>query len=370
MAARRKKNVMTRAYRVFLNETNQKKLVELKSFLARCRDIMQYFIDLHWQRQDFSAKLADLPTVHLAVKKFGITTRLAQALGKQAKEIVASQIKKKRQRKPCLKRHVVTLFYHFVTLEKWLGQHFDWAVRFVGSGAPRLIIPVKSTQPLNHKLADGWAMAKTIRLGLRKGKVFIDLLVEKPKPDKKTTGQVVGMDSNYKNGMVFSDGQIAGQDIYQRIQGFAKRQKNTRSEIKSELGKALKQIDFSEVKMIAIEDLKKVKHGKRGTFSRVFNRRLSHWLYRYFATLLERRCEEIGIEVVRKDPFKTSQFCRQCRRWDRRNRKGDRFLCVNCGYGDHADLNASKNLELLGLAGAYGLRSLLSSKCQSFGQPF
>ena len=48
MAARRKKNVMTRAYRVFLNETNQKKLVELKSFLARCRDIMQYFIDLHW----------------------------------------------------------------------------------------------------------------------------------------------------------------------------------------------------------------------------------------------------------------------------------------------------------------------------------
>ncbi len=55
MAARRKKNVMTRAYRVFLNETNQKKLVELKSFLARCRDIMQYFIDLHWQRQDFSA---------------------------------------------------------------------------------------------------------------------------------------------------------------------------------------------------------------------------------------------------------------------------------------------------------------------------
>ena len=110
------------------------------------------------------------------------------------------------------------------------------------------------------------------------------------------------------------------------------------------------------------EDLKKVKQGKRGTFSRLFNRRLSHWLYRTLVQLLERKCEEEGIQLVVKDPFKTSQFCSICNRWDRLNRKGDRFRCVHCGYLAHADHNAAHNLELLGVAGVYGLRSYLSSK--------
>jgi transposase len=35
---------------------------------------------------------------------------------------------------------------------------------------------------------------------------------------------------------------------------------------------------------------------------------------------------------------------------------------VHCGHRDQADLNASKNLEFLGLAGVYGLRLLPSSK--------
>jgi len=395
MAARRKK-VMTRAYRVFLNDLNKIKKKALKEFTIRCRDIIQYFVDLFWQRQDFSGKLADLFTVHKAVKKFGITTRLAQALAKQAKEIVCSQRngayksgrhlaavgrqpttrperkppetapQKTTKRKPRVRRHIVTLFYHFVTIEQGQGS-FDWVVKFIGSGAPKLIAPVKSTSPLNQKLAQGWSMSKTLRLGIhRNGRLYIDFLVEKDFPPKRTTGKVVGMDSNYKNGLVFSDGQTTGDSLYKRTQEFAKRQKHTKTEAKSMIGAALKQIDFSQVKTIVVEDLKKVKHGKRGTFSRVFNRRLSHWLYKYSETLLLRKCEELGIEVIRKNPWKTSQFCRLCFKWDRRNRRGDKFSCVNCGHCDHADFNASKNLELLGLLGFSGIHDLINSKCQSF----
>ncbi len=81
--------------------------------------------------------------------------------------------------------------------------------------------------------------------------------------------------------------------------------------------------------------------------------------YRYSETLIERKCEELGIEVIRKNPWKTSQFCRYCFKWDRRNRRGDKFLCVNCHHGvEHADFNASKNLELLGLLGFYGIHDL------------
>lgn len=358
MARGRNQTLMVRSCRVFLNDLNPGKALVLTTFLYLCQNLMRYFVDLFWQRQDFSATLSDLPTVHRGVHRFGITTRLAQALAKQAKEVVRSQRRKGNQRKPRLRRHVVTLFYHFVKVEAFQGGFFDWAVCLIGSGAPRLVLPVHSTRLIKRRLATGWRLSKTLRLGRDGKRLFIDFLFEKERPPLKDSGRVVGMDSNYKNGLVFSDGQQVGQALYDRIQGFAKRQKNTHAELLALTGQALRKVDFSGIKTLVIEDLKRVKHHKRGTFSRRLNRRLSHWLYRASTALLERRCEELGVRLERKDPYKTSQYCRPCGKWDRRNRRGDRFLCVHCGHTDHADVNASKNLEFLGLAGVYGLRSL------------
>lgn len=354
-------SIMRRSSRVYLNDLNNGKAKTLLAFLVLCHDVAQYFVDLFWQRQDFSANLADLETVHRGRDRFKITTRLSQALAKQAKEAVRSAYAKK-TRKPRLRNHTVTLYSHFVTIEPYRGNAFDYAVKLIGSGAPRMVIPVKSTAHINKLLNNGWRMSKTIRLGRKKNRLFIDFLFEKPRPPIKTEGKVVGLDSNYKNGLVFSDGQIVGSNIYQRIQSFSRRQKHTHAEIKSLIGQALKQVDFSGFSMLCVEDLKYVKHRKRGKFPRVLNRRLSHWIYSYIVHLLEQYCEEQGIRLERKSPWKTSQYCRMCGKWDRRNRRGDRFQCVHCGYSDHADHNAAKNLELLGLAGVYGLRSLPNSE--------
>lgn len=56
--------LMRRSARVYLNELNEGKANKLKDFLRTCHDMTQYFVDLFWQRKDFSATLADLPTVH------------------------------------------------------------------------------------------------------------------------------------------------------------------------------------------------------------------------------------------------------------------------------------------------------------------
>ena len=358
MAARRNKAMMVRSCRVYLNDLNPGKARCLRTFLYRCHAVLQFFIDLFWQRQNFSSALADLPTVHRGVHRFGITTRLAQALAKQAKEILRSQRKKHHQRKPRLRRHTVTLFYHFVKIEAFQGAHFDWAVGLIGSGAPRVVLPVHSTRLIKRRLQAGWTLAKTVRLGMDGQRLWLDFLFEKERPVLREEGAVVGMDSNYKNGLVFSDGQVAGGALYQRIQEFAKRQRHTHAEIDSGLGQALKQVNFAAIKALCIEDLKQVKSGTRGTFSRRLNRRLSHWLYASIVRRLEQYCEEYGVRLEKKDPYKTSQYCRSCGKWDRRNRRGDRFKCVHCGHEDHADHNAAHNLELLGLAGVYGLRLL------------
>ena len=178
---KRKKKTMNRSARIFLNDLNPGKADKLRAFLYLCHDVLQYFTDIFWARGDMSASFADLETVHLAVNRFGITTRLGQALAKQAMEIVASQRKKpaKERKKPSLKRHVVTLFYHFLKVEKFHGEEFDYADVFVGSGAPRLTAPFRSTAPINKLIADGWTNSKTFRLGMRRGRLWIELIFEK-----------------------------------------------------------------------------------------------------------------------------------------------------------------------------------------------
>lgn len=345
---------------MYLPWLNHGKIESVSKFLNLCHDVEQYFIDLFWEHQDFSAKLADLPTVHRATLRFGITTRLSQALAKQAKETLRVQ-QKKVGSKPELTKHAITLYSHFVRIETFKGS-FDLAVKLVGSGAPKIILPCKRTKHLNELLARGYSYTKSIRLGKTKsGTIFIDFFLEMPRPPKRLEGKVVGMDSNYRAGLVFSDGQVIGEHLYNVIQSFDRRQKHTYDEVRSLCGQTIKKLDLSGIKMIALEQLRYVKSNTRGKFPRSHNRRLSHWVYPYTAQLLERKCEELGIHVVFKSPAYTSQFCRLCSRWDKRNRKGSEFTCIHCGHHEDADYNASKNLELLGLAGVYGLRSLKNS---------
>ena len=345
---------MRRTSRVFLPWLNSGKIDTLTVFLHRCRDITQYYINFFWQRGDFSSILADTTTIHRATERFGITSRLAQALAKQAKETVRSAEGKSR---PNLHNPTITLDSRFVTVEKFTGS-FDYAVKLTGSGAPKIVIPLKSTEHINRKLADSWQIGNTVRMGIRKGRIFVDLILEKPRPKLKKSGEVVGIDSNYKAGVTTSRGEFIGGQAYTKIQSFAKRQKHTYAEAKNVVFNALRSLNFKGVKTLVIENLKRVRYGTRGKFPRVLNRRLSHWLYGAIAAWLERRCEEMGIQLVRKDPWKTSQRCSKCGKWDRRSRKGDLFRCVHCGFTDHADLNAPKNLVFLELAGAYSLRSL------------
>jgi IS605 OrfB family transposase len=351
--------LMRRASRVYLHDLNVGKAQTLKEFLHLCHDALQYFVDLFWQRQDFTADLADLETVHRGRDRFGITTRLAQALAKQAKEMVRSA-HAEGKRKPQVRKHTVTLYSHFVSISPFDG-HFDLAVNLVGSGAPRMTIPTNRTAHLNKFLADGWTMAKTIRFGRdHKKRLFVDFIFEKPRPPLKPEGEIMGMDSNYKAGLVFSDGQKIGQSIYERIQAFAKRQKHTKAEVKSLIGHALKRLDLSHIKMLCVENLKSVRNGTRGKFPRTLNRRMSHWLYNFMVDWLSRYCEEAGVWLQRKNPAYTSKTCSNCRRCDRRSRVGDRFGCRHCGFSSDADLNAALNLKQLGEAGVYGLRSLPS----------
>lgn len=353
---------MRRSSRIFLKWLNPGKTQTLCSFFMLGRTVIQSAIDYFWSTQNFTSDLADKETTDRLVEKFAITARLSQCLAKQAKETVRGEIeaaKEARQKptKPNFHSVTITLDQRFVSIENFDGS-FDFALKLLGSGAPKMVIPLKSTSHLNTKLRDGWTIGKTVRLGIRKQGIFIDLILEKPRPPLRTNGEVVGIDSNYKAGITTSRDEFIGKEVYEKIQSFGKSRKHTFSAVKNMVFHALKSLNLTGVKTLVVENLKKVRHGTKGKFPRVLNRRMSHWLYSAIMDWLQQHCEELGIRFSRKDSWKTSQCCSQCHRWDRRSRKGDEFHCVFCGHTEHADLNAPKNLVFLELAGVYSLRLL------------
>lgn len=118
---------MRRSSRLFLTEINAGKTAIVRDFLYQCRDGTGCFADLCWQRQDVSADLADLASVHRGRDRFGSTTRLAQALAKQAKESCrAAHVNG--HRKPRIRRWTTTLYCHFLRLEPFARPHFDYTL--------------------------------------------------------------------------------------------------------------------------------------------------------------------------------------------------------------------------------------------------
>src|SRR5262245_52661265 len=121
--------------------------------------------------------------------RFKITARLAQCAAKQAKEIVRSQKERKVKTMPLLRRKVATLDYRFVKIEEFRGAAFDLGLSFA-SGMPKITIPINQTAHMNRFWGQGWRTSSTIRLGMNKRGVWIELIFEKERPESRTEGKV------------------------------------------------------------------------------------------------------------------------------------------------------------------------------------
>jgi putative transposase len=52
-----------------------------------------------------------------------------------------------------------------------------------------------------------------------------------------------------------------------------------------------------------------------------------------------------GKIVIKVNPQYSSTECRNCGHVDRSNRDGEKFICVECGYHEHADIGAAKTIR-------------------------
>jgi putative transposase len=68
------------------------------------------------------------------------------------------------------------------------------------------------------------------------------------------------------------------------------------------------------------------------------------WAFRRLYEYVEYKAIEHGLKVEQVSPENTSKRCSTCGFTHEDNRNGESFACQQCGYENHADYNASKNI--------------------------
>jgi putative transposase len=78
---------------------------------------------------------------------------------------------------------------------------------------------------------------------------------------------------------------------------------------------------------------------------------LHSWAFAQLGRYTAYKAALAGIPVVHVDPAYTSQMCSDCGHISKKNRPGQAtFCCTSCGFAEHADVNAARNIATRGAA--------------------
>lgn len=343
----------------------------LHQFIDEYRRVVSKFVDLLWNEEIIPSLLPKKITSQVET---WISARMLQCAGKQASGIVrGTQIKQKRRlflinklqeqklwakarklqkiydetsvTKPSINEVCPELDSRFVTVNLENETCFDGWVHFSSIGNKiKLDIPFKKSKHFNKMLGKG-----ELKTGIRLSKKQLTFMFDLPDVEKRSVGDIVGIDIGQKTTISCSNGYLSGKDSHghdlssitdklcrkkKGSKGFRKVEKHR----KNYINWTINQLNLDNVKEVKIENIRNMRKGRKT------NRKLSHWTYAGIFSKLEQKCLEQGVLVSRISPTYTSKRCSSCG-WTRRsNRSGKEFKCKSCGYVTDADLNASKNI--------------------------
>ncbi|MFG1944739.1 RNA-guided endonuclease InsQ/TnpB family protein [Nonomuraea sp. NPDC048826] len=101
---------------------------------------------------------------------------------------------------------------------------------------------------------------------------------------------------------------------------------------------------------IALEDLQGIR--ERVRLRKPQRVTLHSWSFHQLGAFLAYKAVRAGVAVIHVDPSYTSQQCSRCGTVDKRNRPDQAtFSCTSCGFAEHADVNAARNIASRGETG-------------------
>lgn len=364
---------MIRSTKTTLKFSNKNKLDNLHLFLMEYRRVVGLFIDILWDMDKVPNLLPKEITSQITS---WLSARAIQCAGKQSAAIVKGTKTKESKRqfvinklnneckfkqarkleainnklkssKPNINEVEPVLDSRFVKVVLENKTSFDgWIILSSLGNKMKIEIPFKAHKHFN-KLSEKGEIKQAVQLS----KKNITFLFELSEVEQKTNGLTLGIDIGQTDAISCSDGQQISKDnhghTYESIcQKLSKRKKDTKAFRRAEqhrtnyINWVVNQINLNNVKIVRRENIKHLRRGRRT------KKPLSHWNYRELFESLDRKLNDLGVQVVKINPTYTSQRCFSCG-WTRKsNRLKKQFKCKSCGHTDDADLNASKNISL------------------------
>jgi IS605 OrfB family transposase len=224
---------------------------------------------------------------------------------------------------------------------------FDYVLKISSliSGKP-IIIPFRGHKRLNYWL--GKTGAKLLQ-GCTLGDNWAAIWIKIPEQCTKS-GITLGIDIGINKLIVDSNNNRYGTEI-KKICARVRRCKpgsNGRFQAsmarKNYINREIKKLPWHALGIIGIEKLKNLKLGKKPGQGKVFRKAIAPWTYRQVIKQIEMLAQENRVLVVSVDPRNTSRTCPNCGTVAKESRRGENFLCVNCGHNADADFVGAQNV--------------------------
>ncbi len=220
----------------------------------------------------------------------------------------------------------------------------------------------------HYPYLDHWRGEYTnAQLLIRGKRIFLNIQIKTPDSafEKFESPKVLGIDRGVRNIIVCSDNSffnskrlraVKGRYLYLRrrlqhvgtrsakrhLKRVGGRERRFVLDVNHCISKTIVSKPFPVFALEQLRDLRKRRNGRR------FNSKLGSWSFAQFQRFLQYKAEQVGKTVVSVNPRHTSQTCSRCGYTGKANRKGAWFKCGRCGFQLDADLNASRNIGVLG----------------------
>jgi IS605 OrfB family transposase len=361
---------LIRSTKCSLKFATAKKKNDLLTILSEYSKVVNIFIDYFWLNPEKATKGELLKPV-VDIPETWLSARLRKVAAREAIDMInaSKQRWKEKAVKPVHKgnRMYVSCTIADLVSTKNNGYKtedsrlFDAWLHIASVGNKMIMdLPIKYHKHFNKYNNIGKRLNSYIIT-----KNYVQFSFEIITEAKKEGLKCIGIDTGINALASLNNGNQYGKDIKGCIERVKRcKQKSNgyyvaKRALKQRIDETAKEILVKEnPDLIVVEQLKKMgfKSKAKRLLAKNIRRSIGTWNWKYWLKRLEAQCEINRVSFRSVAPYYTSTTCPVCGHSDRGNRLGEVFLCLSCGHGDNADINAGKNILNRFLTGQYGAR--------------
>ena len=359
---------ITRSSKCYFSWLTAEKKAAITEFLAEANKVVYYCIDHHEQlilngaRRDYLVLKHNLQPVISWLTERAKKNCFQETFGLITGTKQSSEELKKEYKTPTHDPNRLFLSCTNVKINMSPNlKDFDMLVELCSFDSrkrnTKIAIPLKRTRVFNKYAAKG-KLATSVLLTNK----YIQFSFEIEVP-KKVAGDIVGFDPGAVTALTDDEGNKYGSGFWLLLEKLKRKKRcssawyRCREEIKEFIDKTVKQIPFSKLEYLILEDNKKIRYKskiKRRTTA-VIRSVLAGWVRSRIDNRIEMLAEEHGVRFRRVPAFNNSTTCPACGCCEKANRATQsEFRCVACGHTTNADAVGALNSLARFALGNYG----------------